>query len=62
MTSEQARDHLESKGYHAFVENGVVMIKSEDRNDFDVVLSILKKIGYDCSAGWKKEVSVQPKS
>jgi len=53
MTKENAVELLISKGYDAKLIDGVVEIETPDIKDADRMNRILKKAGYNASAGWR---------
>ncbi len=56
ITKEQAVELLEKNGYTVSHDNGVPVVRSANREDYEIVGKILKKAGYECSYGWKKVV------
>ena len=58
ITKEQAVELLEKNGYTVSYDNGVPVVKSENREDYETVGKMLKKAGYECSFGWKKIAGV----
>lgn len=59
MTKADATDFLNSKGFSAKEENGVVMIESADKEDYHKAERLLKKAGYNASFMWRKTQNQQ---
>ena len=53
MDKSDAISLLIAKGYNASLNDGMVIIESPDRKDFERGKKILKKAGYNQSFGWK---------
>lgn len=59
VTKEEAAEYLRGLGYDAIEEDGAVMIRLKriaTESDKRKLLSHLRKIGYDSSFGWMREV------
>lgn len=53
MTKDEAVPFLNTKGFNAKEVNGVIMIESAERSDYDKMRRLLKKEKYNASYGWK---------
>ena len=53
MDKQKALEHLITKGYDAYSENGVVMVKCSSLAVRKAVQAELDSIGYKCSYGFK---------
>ena len=53
MSKDKAVEYLISKGYDAYLEDGVVMVRINDMRRIKKVHNELKTIGYDSSFGFK---------
>lgn len=51
---DEAVEFLRSKGYDAWLENGVVYMAYESENTFDEMTKVLKEYGYKYSYGVKR--------
>lgn len=54
MNKDEAVKLLNDNGYQAKRKDGIVIVESDNQNDFKKIGRILKKAGYKESYGWRK--------
>lgn len=53
MTKKEFAEYLRTKGFNALVDDGCVMIVTENKDDLDRIDELAKETGFIGTRGWR---------